>query len=72
MLDRLDQIVGNQNCDHAKSSHKQGEMRGSNQGLTNSSCVIFPKVAIIESSCFNGIGGLTKYWQRLQVYATKK
>ena len=61
MHSHLDQIVGNQNCDHTKSSHNQGEMERSNDqtkyGPTSSSCVISPKVAKLDSSCFNGTGG---------------
>jgi hypothetical protein len=61
MHSHLDQIVGNQNCDQTKSSHNQGEMERSNDqtkyGPTSSSCVISPKVAKLDSSCFNGIGG---------------
>ena len=57
----LYQIMGNQSCDHAKISHKQGEMERSNDqtkyGRTSSSCVISPKVEKLDSSCFNGNGG---------------
>jgi hypothetical protein len=49
---RLDRIVGNQSCDPIKSSHNQGEMERSNKqtkcGLTNSRCVINPKVAKLD------------------------
>jgi hypothetical protein len=58
---RLDQTVGNQSCDPTKSSHNQGEMERSNKqtkcGLTNSRCVINPKVAKLDISSFNGNGG---------------
>jgi hypothetical protein len=61
MHSHLDQIVGNRSYDHTKSSHKQGEMERSNDqtkhGPTNSSCVISPKVAKLDSSCFNRNGG---------------
>ena len=58
---RLDQTISNQSCDPTKSSHNQGEMERSNKqtkcGLTNSRCVINPKVAKLDISSFNGNGG---------------
>jgi hypothetical protein len=57
----LDQTVGDQSCDPTKSPHNQGEMERSNKqtkcGLTNSRCVINPKVAKLDISSFNGNGG---------------
>ena len=56
----LDRTAGNQSCDPTKSSHNQGEMERSNKqtkcGLTNSRCVINPKVAKLDISSFNGNG----------------
>ena len=62
MHSHLDQIVGNQSCDHIKTSHNQGEMGRPNDdqtkyGPTSSSCVISPNVAKLDSSCFNGNEG---------------
>ena len=58
---RLDQSFNNQSCDPTKSSHNQGEMERSNKqtkcGLTNSRCVINPKVAKLDILSFNGNGG---------------
>ena len=55
---RLDQTISNQSCDPTKSSHNQGEMERSNKqtkcGLTNSRCVINPKVAKLDILSFNG------------------
>ena len=62
MHSHLDQVVGNQSCDHIKTSHNQGEMGRPNDdqtkyGPTSSSCVISPNVAKLDSSCFNGNEG---------------